>query len=206
MMQRHHDKTVKNIRETQDQISTFGDRVGVVVSQTYELKGLWSMLGRNILTKLDFLSSLGADARTLSENILSALLPISNMLGEVHCLLMSLQRPFEQHFVLEDATGRPLTIYLTNIPDWDAFDYFLQRRFKGRKGARRVQRRQYMLLERSSQTDIDRTAASWEDIFSSRQLVDMSLFCKEVNDKDKMASCPWCNTVSSSHSEAEVQW
>lgn len=198
-MQHHHDDIARKMQETTSQVSTLAD-------QSRELASLWKLLGRSILMRLDFIRVLGADIKTSAEDLLSVLTPMSSMLSEVYCLLKHLQRPFEQHFTLEDATGRQLLIYMTNVPDWESFEFFLRHNFKGRKGERRVQDGRYVLQERSSHTELRRDSATWEYIFSSRQLVDMSLFCKEGNKGKKMWSCPWCRTISSSTSQREVQW
>ncbi|KAF3770082.1 hypothetical protein M406DRAFT_325551 [Cryphonectria parasitica EP155] len=140
------------------------------------LQGLWGFFGQKILGGLRFIARLGIDLKRSTSQILSALMPISAMLNEVHSKLLSghvLDAPFEQKFVLEDATGKPEKIYMTNIPTWEAFDFWLHWRFQGEKGARR--------------------------------LVDMSLMCRESVDKNA-TSCPWCQTDSTSSTGMEVQY
>lgn len=174
-------------------------------SQTRELKIYWSSLGRTILARFEFVICLGVDIRRATGQILSMLLSITNVLKEMHSLWMSMQRPSEQHFMLGDATGRQVKIYMTNIPDWESVEYFLRQTFKGRKGARWVRRRHYTLQERSSRVEVDRTI-DMEHLFSSRQQVDVSLFCRESPTAGTSASCPWCKIVSPSTTETEVQW
>lgn len=174
--------------------------------QTRELKGFFGFISRKILARLDFVTGLCTGVGNSIDEMSSILTPLVALLGETHKLLMGMERPFEQRFILEDATGKSWTIYMTNIPDWESLDFFLQKRFKGKKGARRVLRRRFVLQERASQIEIDR-AVDWEAVFTSRQLVDMSLFCRDPTDHIMMASsCPWCKTVSSSSAEMEVQW
>ncbi|KAJ4423395.1 hypothetical protein N0V82_001999 [Gnomoniopsis sp. IMI 355080] len=205
-VQRNHDEALKNKQAISQQIEARGEQTDALLnSQTRELKGYWSRLGRNILTRLDFVSGLGIDIRRSTGLILSALFPMANMLTEVHSLLLNMQGPFEQHFKLEDATGKQFKIYMCNIPDWESLDFFLQQRFKGKKGARRVQRRHYTLQERSSHVEIDRKI-DLDHLFSSRQLIDMSLFCRDSISQIKRANCPWCKTISSSTTGSEVQW
>lgn len=174
--------------------------------RTRELKGFFGFIGRKILARLDFVSGLCTGVGNSIGEILSILTPLVALLSENQKLLMGMERPSEQRFVLEDATGKSWTIYMTNIPDWESMEFFLQQRFKGKKGARRVLRRRFALQERASHMEIDR-AVDWEALFTSRQLVDMSLFCRGPTDQVMMASsCPWCKTVSSSSAEMEVQW
>lgn len=59
---------------------------------------------------------------------------------------MSLQRPLEgehQYFLLEDPAGQPFPIYFKTITSWDAFEYILADRFRGKKGARQVEQEIY---------------------------------------------------------------
>jgi len=95
---------------------------------------------------------------------------------------MSLQRPLEgehQYFLLEDPAGQPFPIYFKTITSWDAFEYILADRFKGKKGARRVEQeiydKRYMLKEHTTGMEVDRSRG-WNGAFQPYQKVDMSQY------------------------------
>lgn len=202
-MQRNHDESIKHHREIVERITANGEVM--LDDRTRELKAFWRLLGRTVLARLNFVTSLGTEIKRTTGQILASLLSLTNMLHELQSLLTNMDWSFEQQFVLEDATGRTLKIYMTNIPNWEAFQFFLQQRFKGKKGSRRVLRRRYILQERSSLLEIDHNM-EWESLFQSRQMVDMSLLCSDFRDRASRPSCPWCKTASSSDSGQEVQW
>lgn len=205
-MQRHHDEDVRHHRETNARISAAEDRTeAVLCNQTRKLQEFFGFMGRQILARLDFVAGMCIDVKSSIGEVLSVLMPMATLLGDNHRLLMGLQWPVEQHFVFEDATGRSWNIYMTNISDWESFDFFLEKRFRGRKGARRVLQRRFVLQERSSHLEIDR-AVDWETLFISRQSLEMSLLCRDSRDQSTASSCPWCKTVSSSDTAVEVQW
>lgn len=204
-MQKQHDKDVQAHQETIDRISAVEDRTRIMLdTQSQRLEGFWDLLGQRMLTSLHSISNLDEQTTRPTQEILSLLVSTTTKLNEVYSKLASLDRPLEQQFVLQDAAGRSLIIYMTNIPSWEAFDHLLQHRFEGKKGSRRVVNRRYVLQERSSHMEIDRST-DWETLFCSRQMVDMSLFCREPVDKNA-TSCPWCQTISTSSTETEVQW
>lgn len=114
----------------------------------------------------------------------------------------------DEHFVLEDATGRPIPIHLKTVTSWAMFEYILQEHFKGRTGAHRVGRKRYMLNERATSMEIDRTKI-WANAFRPYQRIDMSILCKAPStqtDVDKSTTCPFCGKQSTSGMDVQVKW
>ncbi|KAK6222550.1 vegetative cell wall protein gp1 [Colletotrichum tabaci] len=121
---------------------------------------------------------------------------------------MRLERPVsEEFFLLEDATGKVFPIHLRTITSWEAFEYIIVDRFKGRKGAHRIQRKRYSLQERATRRAVDRSV-DWDSAFLPYQKVDMSLMCREAQRATPTKSsptCPRCFTESPGETGVEVQ-
>ena len=128
---------------------------------------------------------------------------VSGDLNIIRSLVLRLDRSVNngEHFVLEDATGRSFPIHMKTITSWEAFNFILEDRFKGKKGERRTRRKLYSLHESASHLEIDRSA-HFESAFVPYQKVDMSLICRApvtptADDGDTgLSRCPWCKTVS----------
>nr|XP_036575949.1 vegetative cell wall protein gp1 [Colletotrichum truncatum]KAF6782605.1 vegetative cell wall protein gp1 [Colletotrichum truncatum] len=138
------------------------------------------------------------------------MMSLSGELGSIRTILMRLERPLGEehtHFVLEDATGRAFPVYLKTITSWDAFEYLITDRFKGKKGAHRVQRKRYALQNRGTQKEVDRSI-HWDNAFLPHQRVDMSLICREAQALAQTTlapSCPFCGSISPGEADIEVQ-
>ena len=192
------------------QLSDAENRTAVVVRSSSEsLRRYLGILGRRILSRLDFVSRLGTEMKTTTSQILSMMYTVSGELSSIKAIFMRLDRGVsDEHFVLEDATGRIFPIHLKTITSWEAFEFILNDRFKGKKGHHRIRRKLYYLQERATCRDVDRSM-DWEGTFLPHQRVDMSLMCTEAlesNDKRSLSSCPWCHTISTSGTSVQVQW
>lgn len=124
-------------------------------------------------------------------------------------MMMRIEWPLrDEHFVLEDATGRAFPIPLKTVTSWDLFEHILQEHFKGRTGAHRVVRRRYMLSERATSMEVDR-ATTWANAFRPYQRIDMSILCKAPAtdvDVDMSSTCPFCGKESTSGMDVQVKW
>lgn len=167
------------------------------------------IMGRRILSRLDYVSSLGISLKHSTSRIISIVLLISSELSGIRRAITRLERPLsEEHFTFEDATGKVFPVHLRTITSWEAFEYIIVDRFKGKKGAHRTQRKQYSLQERATRRAINRSI-TWESAFLPYQKVEMSLMCREAqNDTVARSSptCPRCSTVSPGETGIEVQW
>jgi len=169
-------------------------------------------IGHQVLGKIAFLTQTTLEIKTSAMQIASTVLSLSLELSSFRLLLLSFGRPpVEEYFTLEDARGRTLPIHLRTITSWEALAFVLSERFKGKLGARRVQKRRYRLLEHATQREIAQDG-DWERSFSRYQRVDMSLLCKD-SESDAAgtatihtATCPWCKTDSYSDTSTQVQW
>ncbi|KAK0609397.1 hypothetical protein B0T14DRAFT_541014 [Immersiella caudata] len=132
-------------------------------------------LGRRLLSKLDFVARLGID---MKESV--------SHLSIIRSVVLRLDRGVNngEHFVLEDPTGRLFPIYMKTITSWEAFNFILEDRFKGKKGERRTRRKLYSLYESASHLEID-------------YLICKALAAPTADDGDTgLSSCPWYKTVS----------
>lgn len=172
-------------------------------------KGFLSVVGKRILSKLDYVSRLGTEMSRTTSQILSMMYVVSGELSSIRGVVLRLDRGVsDEHFILEDATGRIFPIHLKTITSWDAFEYILNDRFKGKKGAHRIRRKLYSLQERATRRDVDQSI-EWEYAFLPHQRVDMSVICREGSkkmDEKPTSSCPWCHTLSPGETNLQVQW
>ncbi|KAK0737418.1 hypothetical protein B0T21DRAFT_383396 [Apiosordaria backusii] len=207
LIQQNQEATAKQIDESKKTTTTTVQRYGQSIEKSVRF------FGSCILSKLDFLSGLGVDLKSSASQILTLMFTMSQDLTSMGAVLLRLERGIDngEHFVLEDATGRAFPIHLKTITSWEAFEFILNDRFKGRKGERRIRRKLYSLHESASHQEIDRSA-TFEDAFVPYQKVDMSIVCKapEVPQANGagdtgLSSCPWCHTVSPGKLGARVQ-
>lgn len=203
VVQRNHETSIQQVADTENRTALR------IRNSNQSLKGYFGVIGRRILSRLEFVSRLGMELKSTTSQLISMVLTISAELSSIRTIIMRLERPIsEEFFTFEDATGKTFPIHLRTITSWEAFEYIIADRFKGRKGAHRTQRKQYLLQERASSRAIDRSL-NWETAFLPYQKVDMSLMCREA-DKTALTksspSCPRCSTVSPGETGVEVQW
>ncbi|KAJ4120293.1 hypothetical protein NW760_007447 [Fusarium oxysporum] len=203
VLQRNHDTL---IRERSDgEIRT----AAMVHQSAASIKGYLGLLGRRIITKLDLVSQLGASLKRSTGHIIDMMTAITGDLSSIRTVIMRLDRgPSDEHFVLEDITGRTFPIHLKTITSWEVFEFILNQRFKGKKGARRVQRKLYSLQEDITHREVD-WSMPWESAFLPYQRVNMSLMCKEaeaeITGEKAGSSCPFCHTPSDGETGVEVE-
>ncbi|KAM0470431.1 hypothetical protein ACHAP7_009495 [Fusarium lateritium] len=138
--------------------------------------------------------------------MISMMFTITGDLGSIRAIIMRLDRgPRDEHFVLDDITGRAFPIHLKTITSWEMLDFILKERFKGKKGARRIQRKLYSLQD-NTHRGVD-WSTPWESAFLPYQKVTMSLMCKEAKASNtgqkEVPTCPFCQTPS--HAETGVE-
>lgn len=204
VLQRNHNSLIQERSKTES-------RMAVLISQSAAtLKGYMSHLGRQLISKLDMVNRLGVDLKRSTTQMMSMMFTITSDLSSIRAIVMRLDRgPSEEYFVLDDITGRAFPIHLKTITSWEILDFVLKERFKGRKGARRVQRKLYSLQEDNTRRGVD-WSTPWENAFLPYQRVTMSLMCKEANPNStgerEASSCPFCHTVSDAETGVEVEW
>ncbi|GKT58321.1 vegetative cell wall protein gp1 [Colletotrichum tofieldiae] len=203
VVQRNHEASIQQASEAET-------RTAVMIHDSNQsLKGYFGMIGRRILSRLDFVARLGMELKSSTSHLMSMMLAVSGELSSIRTVIMRLERPLnEEHFVFEDATGKVFPIHLRTITSWEAFEYVIVDRFKGKKGAHRTQRKRYSLQERASRREVDRSM-DWESAFLPYQRVEMSLMCREAQNPALVRSsptCPRCLTVSPGETGVEVQW
>jgi hypothetical protein len=183
--------------------------VKAVNDSTRLLTGYMEMVGKRLFTRLDFLTSLGMKLTNSTAQIISMMFTVSADISVIRAFVVRLERPLvDEYFILEDATGRCCPIHLRTIVSWESFDFVIYARFKGKKGGRRVRRKQYSLYTRNTGLEVDRTQ-DWDVAFLPYETVDMSLLCREVQrDEDSMSlvSCPRCHAILPGETGTQVEW
>jgi len=205
-MQRNHEAVTRQLSSLENQTQA------VQQQQTYLIRFMTSYMrsfGKQLIESFGKLAALGVGLSTSMAQVVSVVVSLSDDVGSIRASFMRLERPMaDEHFILEDYTGRTLPIYLKTVASWEVFEFILCDRFKGRKGARRVSNGRYLLKEHATRRDLDRSKA-WEDAFLPNQKVDMSMICREIAAEDtQLSACPRCSEVSSetSNDDDEVQW
>ncbi|KAF0316324.1 hypothetical protein GQ607_016424 [Colletotrichum asianum] len=188
---RHNDSPEERNHEARiTQATENEDRIAITIRRSSQmLKQYVGAIGQRILSKLDFMTGLSLDLRKSSSDLMAMMVSLSGELSGIKNILMRLERPLnDEHFILEDITGRVFPIHLKTITSWEAFEFILADRFRGKRGAHRVKGKQYSLQERATHRQIDR-AIDWEGAFLPYQRIDMSLLCREAQGGSPKRSC-----------------
>lgn len=119
----------------------------------------------------------------------------------------SMDRPLIQEpFMLEDPLGRVAPVHLQFITSWTAFDAVLATRFEGLPGHKKIERREFVLQERSTSREISREDP-WEIAFRPGASVCMSLvFQQDVKITESNSHCPYCGNISDKATSDDVHW
>ncbi|KAF0320273.1 hypothetical protein GQ607_012535 [Colletotrichum asianum] len=98
-------------------ISDSEKRTAAIIQDTNQsFMGYLGVIGRQVLSRLEFVSSLGIDLMNLTTQIMALVLAVSADLSRIGTGMMWLDRPMrDEHFVFKDATGRVFPIYLRTI-------------------------------------------------------------------------------------------
>ncbi|KAG8670401.1 hypothetical protein FPOAC1_009813 [Fusarium poae] len=192
VLQRNHDSLVRQ------QFASESRTAALIRQSEASLRRFLEFIGRSIISKLEILYSLGIQLKITTGQIVSMVHGIAGDLNSIKAIVMRLDRgPRDEHFVLEDITGRVFPVHLKTITSWEILEFILSERFKGRKGARRVQQRRYTLRENKTHREID-GSIPWDGAFLPYQKVNMSLICNEAEDSGTSgkatSSCPFCKT------------
>jgi len=204
MLQRNHEALVK------EQTATESRTAALIRRSEASLKAWISFIGRQIIYRLQIVHRSGIELKRSVDQIIAMMCAISGDLSSIKAIVMQLDRgPNDEYFILEDITGRTFPIHLRTITSWPVLEFILSERFKGKKGARRVQRKLYSLRESNTQREID-GSMPWESAFLPHQKITMSLICKDTENNNTdgkgLASCPFCKTPSDHSSGVEVEW
>lgn len=187
------------------------NRTAALIRQSEaSLKTSLGSMCQDIVSRLRIVHKLGIELKNSTSHIFSMMHTIVGEMSGIKSIIMRLERgPGDEHFVLEDVTGRAFPIHLKTVTSWEVFEFILKERFKGQKGARRVQRKRYSLREDNTHQEIDESMP-WESAFMPHQKVNMSLMCKAMGDKSQdgqvTSSCPFCKTPSDRDTGVEVKW
>ncbi|KAK2770121.1 hypothetical protein CKAH01_04464 [Colletotrichum kahawae] len=203
LMQRNHE--ARNA-----QAADYEKRTSSATSQSVQtLKQYFGAISQKIFSKLGFIAGIGLELQKSTSDLTAMMITLSGELGGIRNILMRLERPLnDEHFILEDITGRVFPVHLKAITSWDALEYILTDRFRGKRGARRVKGKKYTLQERGTHRQVDRSV-DWESAFLPYQRIDMSLRCLDAqvsSPNASCASCPFCQTTSPEESGMEIQW
>lgn len=119
---------------------------------------------------------------------------------------------FQEPFILEDALGRIAPVHMQFISTWAMFDAVLQLRFEGLPGLDKVKRRQFVLEDRATRTEIHRHRPL-DLTFLPGQRVDMSVVFISTEERDmygpwhSSVTCPRCQWLpEKSQSDSDVHW
>ncbi|KAK3361242.1 hypothetical protein B0T24DRAFT_599583 [Lasiosphaeria ovina] len=205
MVQRNHDSVNQKLSSLEGQ-----SHAALQENRRFQTSVSW--IGRTILSGLGYVAQLGIELKSATTQAISMLFTLAGEVSSIRAALSRLERPLNgehEHFLLEDPTGRLFPVYLKTVTSWDGFECLLADRFKGKKGARRISRKRYVLKERATHRKLDRSK-DWDTAFLPYQRVDMSRLCREFSATRSgttlLSSCPRCFMVNSSDSsDSELQ-
>lgn len=198
VLQRNHDALEHQVASEHEETRTAARR------NMRSLQAFLAYICTSILARLDSVASLGEELKKFIFQILFFVVMISTELRSLRDVVMRLEPPLSnEYFTLEDAMGFEYPIPLRTITSWDVLGSLLTARFNGRKGARRVLRRKYVLRERGTLRELSQ-ALPWERAFKPYQKVDMSLICRES--VVGLSNCPRCKAGTPSGVSTEVEW
>lgn len=202
-MQRNYDSLVREQQNAEKRTTDLIHRSKTSLGTSLD------SIGRNIVSKLEIIHSLVAQLRTTTGHIVSLIQSVAGDISSIKAIVMHLDRgPGDEHFILEDITGRRFPIHLKTITSWAVLEFILNERFKGKKGARRVQHKRYTLVEDKTHREVDQSIP-WDGAFLPYQKINMSLICNEVEGNGTngkgASSCPFCKMLSGSLASTGVE-
>ncbi|KAF6821753.1 vegetative cell wall protein gp1 [Colletotrichum musicola] len=201
-VRRGHDATSKQINDSESRTTA------VIQDSNKSIMEQFGAFEQLVLTKLEVMSEFGTDSNQSAIQIIRMVNAVSKDLNGIKAMLMRLERPLnEEQFIFEDVSGKVFPIHLRTITSWEAFEFIITDRFKGKKGGRRIQRGNYSLQERATVRGVSRSV-DWQSAFLPNQRVDMSMMYRQGQDATLMtssASCPRCLAVSPGETGVEIQ-
>ncbi|XEV07087.1 hypothetical protein FSHL1_012374 [Fusarium sambucinum] len=203
LLQRNHESLVREQSAAESRTAT------LIRQSEVQLESFLDFIGRSIISRLEVLCSLGVQLRITTGRVSSMIQEMAGDLSSIRAIMTRLDRgPSDEHFILEDITGRVFPIHLKTITSWEILAFILSERFKGKKGSRRVQQKRYTLRENKTHREIN-GSMSWDSAFLPYQKVNMSLICIEADGNDTngkaASSCPFCKTLPDSIVSAGVE-
>ena len=158
---------------------------------------------------LNWLRRLSGELRTSMSRIFNLNTRIYRTVIRIESALPSkLERGLIQEpFLLEDAIGRLFPVHLQFVASWDAFDAVLETQFRNLQGHSKIMNKEFVLQEHATRRDISRMRP-WDGAFLPGQKVEMSIIFINFTDarQEINPSCPGCQKVCDSYSEAGMQW
>ena len=157
-----------------------------------------------IVLRLDWIRTFADYVNGLVQGIFVMTFANFRMLVDIRDRLPSrLERSlYQEPFILEDAHGRIFPVPMQFINSWEIFEHALTERFRGIKGSRMVQQKQYVLHDSAANQDI-RRERPWEGAFSPGQRVVMCMLFVEPIESQ---SCPKCNYLPTMEIESDIKW
>jgi hypothetical protein len=160
--------------------------------------------------RLEWLKQLGLEMKAFMRKIITINFATYRAVIAIQAGLPTrLERSLIQEpFILEDAIGRVAPVHLQFLDSWDAFDAVLELRFRDVHGFAKVCKKEYILQERATGREIDRSRC-WKRSFLPGQRIDMSLiFKREVtrSQRSMAANCPKCQLTSDKPTNMDIQW
>lgn len=184
------------------------DEIREVIQSNVQLSTSMTGMTRSLLTKFEWFSRLITNVRTLVyRGFMVNLATYKAVLSIQETLNSRIDRSLNQRpFLLEDAMGRIAPVHLQFITSWNAFDAVLVARFEGLPGFDKIQRREFVLHEQTTQREISRSRP-WEGAFRPGQSVSMALtFERKTKTKNERNRCPHCWTETENLCTDEVTW
>jgi hypothetical protein len=109
----------------------------------------------------------------------------------------------QEPLILTDALGRVAPVHLELINSWEVLESVLVARFRNIPGERKIRDKEYVLSDRGSHQDMERSC-SFSTCFLPGRRIDMSMISNQVSAFDTV--CPGCKTIPSEGNSVPVTW
>ena len=131
MLQKNHDVLVKEQTAAES-------RTAALIRHSEASLGRWThFISQQIISRLQIVHRSAIELNRSVGQIITVLFTISSDVSIIRAIIMRIDMgPNNEHFILEDITGRTFPIHLKTITSWVVFEFVLNERFKGKKGAR----------------------------------------------------------------------
>ncbi|TID21434.1 hypothetical protein E6O75_ATG04829 [Venturia nashicola] len=158
--------------------------------------------------RFEWIRNLGKELKILMIGIMATNFRIYREVVAIRTAVDQIGRPLsEDPFTLDNPIGRNFPVHLRFITSWEAFESVMELNFKGRRGLRKVKRKDYILHEQATNKEIMR-AQDWDDAFLPGQSVTMSLIFRDEISGDSESNstqCPHCRAVSDRPADTNTQ-
>jgi hypothetical protein len=200
----------EGINRALDQQSSSFRAINDKLEQTKQLVSSGNGLITKLIDRVDWIKGLATEFKRYMHQIMAGNVAIyREVLAIRSSFTIQVNRSLcEDPFILEDAIGRKAPVHLRFITSWEAFDSVMEIRFQGKQGLSKIQKKEYILQESATKTEISRSF-DFSDSFLPGQKISMALVFQEKSRPELTKSqtqCPRCQMTSDAPGDVDILW